>query len=444
MAVAAALSLYTMFATIPLLALGLLVAKSAGMLEAGKETLREVLEQSGLDRMEIRVEQSEKIRLGEEILKRVYQVESKLTIGRLGPVGGIALLLATLNLLASVERAMNRIFGSQRRRPLRRRLTLYWSAVTAGPLILLGASYAARTAAAHIAEMATLSGETRPSGATQATLWGIALPAVIWASPILGSGLVLVAVYKLVPTRPVPFRAALAGAAIALPLWLTAKWAFTLYVVQLVAKGSVYGALGLLPLFCILLELFWLIFLFGASVAYGMSNLDRIRAAGRVGAATLGPSDVLAAAVAVANPYLAGRGPVSFDQIRDHLRLPDESIRWLLDQLIAIGVLCRVSQPSQSTRAYVFAKPPHDIPVHEILSINGSDADLASSGRYTSEVLAPVVHVQQQTRDALGDLSLWDVVTMADAPPRIAENPRSALPHGGGRDGSGQEAVNGT
>ncbi len=41
------------------------------------------------------------------------------------------------------------------------------------------------------------------------------------------------------------------GAAVAVPLWLLAEWGFSLYVLSLVGKGSIYGTLGLIPLFLI-------------------------------------------------------------------------------------------------------------------------------------------------------------------------------------------------
>lgn len=80
-------------------------------------------------------------------------------------------------------------------------------------------------------------------------------------------------------------------------LWLVAKWGFAIYVTKLVGTGNLYGALGLLPLFLIWLNLSWLLFLFGAELANAAANLDTMNLEEQAGRTMLGPSDVLAAAV---------------------------------------------------------------------------------------------------------------------------------------------------
>ena len=70
-------------------------------------------------------------------------------------------------------------------------------------------------------------------------------------------------------------------------------------------------AIALLPLFLIWLNFSWWIFLFGAELAHTAANLQRIQSAERSEHIMLGPADLLAATVAVAQSYQGGGGPVN-------------------------------------------------------------------------------------------------------------------------------------
>ena len=156
------------------------------------------------------------------------------------------------------------------------------------------------------------------------------LATVGWVGPIVVEIAFLAAVYKLMPNTQVKFNAAVGGAVVAVPLWLIAKWAFGLYVFHLVGRGSLYGTLGLLPLFLLWLNLSWLLFLFGATLAHTAANLAEMQADEESERSVLTPSVLLAATAAVARPYLARSGPVALDDVAARLRLTSAAAERLL------------------------------------------------------------------------------------------------------------------
>jgi membrane protein len=172
---------------------------------------------------------------------------------------------------------------------------MYWSAMTLVPLILLAVVYASRSAL----EMTK-------------HIWGVSwvlAHAAIWVGPPIVGILILGALYRYLPNTRIPFRTAIIGAIVAAPLWMVARWGFGLYVNH-AAKSNFYGALGLIPVFLIWMNLSWLIFLFGAELAYTVANLSRLESAELDENIVLGPTELLAATLAVAKPYLAGEAPV--------------------------------------------------------------------------------------------------------------------------------------
>lgn len=410
LAMSAALTYRTIFAMIPVLILGLLVAKAIGTLEDGKRSLRTFLEASGFAQI-VAVQEDEDAQaatsqpeatgsrkvfnVADEIEKIVAKVEGKLTFARLGPVGGLLLIWTALGLMSCVEQSLNRVFEAERTRGLVQRMLLYWSALTLGPVLLAVAAFAARKAT-DLFPQATWAAEI--------------LPAFARAGPTLVGILLLACLYRLLPSARVRFSAALAGAAVAVLLWSVAKWGFAIYVDRLVLKGNLYGVLGVLPLFLLWLYYSWLAVLFGAELTCTASRARH----GDIGGShlsrnTVGPSDFLAVALAVARAYVAGRGPIPVDELAAKLRLSPRSALHVLDRLKSAGLVCAVPGPKPRQVGYAPARPPQLIALREVLEVaDPRGALLRESGQSTLwEALAGT---GEQIESALKEIKLADLV----------------------------------
>lgn len=412
MAMSAALSFRTIFALIPFLVLALLSMKSLGVLENASDTLRQFLDASGFSQIAVLAEAEDAttqaaqdatstggrvINVADEIEKIVAGVEAKLTFERIGPVGGILLVWTALTLLTTIERSLNRIFEAPRSRSLGRRVLIYWSVTTLGPLLLAVTVFFGRSV------VESWRGDS---------FLGWLLVAVGRLGPILVGILVLSAAYALMPNTAVRYRAAIGGALAAVPLWLLAKWGFSFYVERLVVKGNLYGVLGALPLFLFWLNLSWLIFLFGAELAHAAANLRGMELAERAASTVLGPSDLLASAVAVARGYLGGDGPMALPAIAARLEIPDESAQRLLHQLTEAGILCAVADSREGR--YTLARSPDTIRVMEIMELG--DPRLTASAASGDAVAAAVARVASRTVASIEDLTLADLAGGAGSP----------------------------
>jgi membrane protein len=407
-AMSSALSFRTIFAMIPLLVLSFLILKSVGVLEDRKDSLRQLLEASGFTQITLtqniepdstepqvasQPQQAKVINVADEIEKLVGHIESKLTLGRIGPIGIVLLIWTALTLLTEMELSLNRIFGARRGRSLVRRMLLYWSVMTLTPIAIVALTFVGQKAVDTLQNASTLS-------------WLMAL--IGWIGPFIGGVLVLAALYMMIPNTSVQYSSAFGGALVAFPLWLIAKWGFAIYVRECVATGNLYGALGLIPLFLIWLNLSWLIFLFGAELAHTAVNLAQLQSHEKAKHLVLGPADLLAAAIAVVQPHLEGRGPAPLDQIIKRLQLPVESVNWLLDRLYSLGLICPVEGDPQG--AYVPARSAARIPVLEVLEFHKTDQS-NTNFPYDDQITAIITQVQQQARSAMGSLTLANLAS---------------------------------
>lgn len=348
-------------------------------------------------------------RLSEKLEDLIYDVQQKLTIGALKPIGVLLLIWAAVGLLSAVENYLNRIFEATSSRSDLRRLMLYWSVITLVPIGLI-AAFGLATGAISWLEQHT----------------GISLvgKVAIYLGPMVVSMLLLALVYTLMPNTRVKFGYAFLAAVLAVPLWTLAEKGFAIYV-QRVAKSSIYGTLGLIPLFLIWLNLCWLIFLCAAQYAYVAANLALLERRAAASRLVLGAWDVLAGAIAIARPFQAGRGPVAREAITESLNLSQVEAQVIIDRLCAATIIC----PVQGTEErYVLSRPAERIPVRDVLlaatareaipavaerkptTPAGAKPAAPNLARWSAPIAAAVAHVESRTDELLATLTLADVV----------------------------------
>ncbi|HYM47209.1 MAG TPA: YihY family inner membrane protein, partial [Burkholderiaceae bacterium] len=196
--------------------------------------------------------------ISDTVLRYINEFALKAT--RLTALGLIFLAVTAVAMMVTVERVLNDIWRVKNRRSLTRRVLMYWTILTLGPL-LVGASLSASS-----------------------YLWSLSsdaiaqLPRLIRGAldyvPVIISGFAYAALYVFVPNRSVAWRDALIGGFIAAIVAELLKDSFGVFVSR-GTTGSIYGAFAVLPLFLIWIYLSWYAVLFGAAIT---ATLPRLRA----------------------------------------------------------------------------------------------------------------------------------------------------------------------
>ena len=361
-AMSAALSFQTIFALIPILVLGLLVAKQVGALEDGKESLRVFLQSTGMSIIYATDAVDNEPSTSPDAVKRrqsaadyienmVTSVESKLSIKRIGPVGAFLFIWTALSLITTMEDSLNRVFGAVRNRAIPRRILLYWSVMTLGPIALAVANYFGQRVLEATRGVPGISWLGFGAG---------------WLGPMVVGTLVLTFVYSLLPNTHVRLKTAAGGALVATILWLIVKWLFSLYVDRFVLGGNLYGILGVLPLFLMWLNVSWMVFLFGAEIAHAAAHGRRALEEKPVeDELVVTPTDALAVVLAVAQRFQLGEGPATQSEIATRTALHGASANRLLERLTGAGVICRVKGEGEDS--FVLPCPPEQMSVADVM-----------------------------------------------------------------------------
>lgn len=185
------------------------------------------------------------------ILGNINQFASKAT--RLSAVGAVGLIVTTIIMMMTIDRAFNHIWRVKSVRPFTQRLVVYWAIMTLGPL-MIGVSITT-TSYLLTATSDFVSGVPLLSAAIYTVI-----------SVMLTTG-AFTLLYIAVPNRIVDWRDAAAGGLLAAVAFEIAKRLFVVFVAKFPTYTVIYGALAALPIFLLWIYVSWLIALIGAVLA---------------------------------------------------------------------------------------------------------------------------------------------------------------------------------
>jgi membrane protein len=172
--------------------------------------------------------------------------------GQTTGAGILGLAVTAVLLINTIQTAFDRIWGGGRGFKLQR-FPVYWALITLGP-ILFGVAFSVSGYAFAIAQS---SGDFAFSAAMR--IYTVIAPFILEAVGFL-------LFYRLIPTRPVRWTDAAAGAVIAALLFEILKRGFGIYLGFMGNYQTLYGALAALPFFLIWMYLGWLVVLIGAEI----------------------------------------------------------------------------------------------------------------------------------------------------------------------------------
>ncbi|MBN2371616.1 MAG: YihY/virulence factor BrkB family protein [Vicinamibacteria bacterium] len=368
---AAALTYHTLFSLLPTLVLMLVVSRAfvtQAELEQFRESsvsyvmqwLLEASPDSAIDSPGASSGQAEMAAIAKELREGIqYWLDRLQTLSfeGIGVVGVLLFIYGATGMLATTERSFNQIFGASHNRPWYIRLSMYYTVITLGPLVMI---------AGHYIEVQTL----RLIAGGVYTSW-LSGPLAL-TSPVLATWIVLCVVFVLLPNTRVSIRAAAIGSFIAALGWVGAIELFGLYV-RRAASATLYGALALLPLFLFWLWLMWLFLLFGLELTYTLQamrgrkfkSLEKSETRDLVDVTSIIPMLTL-----IGRGFEEGRA-LSAEEIAEKLILPVRSVQRTGERLEAENLLNRIESGSGSV-SYALAMPPDRIGIERIIDLCGA------------------------------------------------------------------------
>ncbi|MDR0933078.1 MAG: YihY/virulence factor BrkB family protein [Victivallales bacterium] len=386
---AVALTYYTLFAIVPMLALAFGIAKGFAL----QEKLQYIL--------------SEKLANQREILEWIYQFADttlkQAQSGVIAGVGVIVLIWTVMGLAGNVEKSFNSIWDLPPRRNLFRRFSDYLSLILITPFVIIVLSSAGPV-------LRRVIGSSVPFGFAGAVLISL----LVNLSPLILIILTFTLIYFISPNTRVRFLSALLGGIIAGVLFQLLQRGFIILQTKIYHYNMIYGSFAVLPLFLIWLKLSWQIALFGVEVSFihqhvGSGLFDRL---GKVKLSIkLRREYQLQLLGKIFSAFERNNGAVSEESLLKELPLPPVLISDLLDELVAANVIYKLN-PEDATSGYLPARPAERCTICDAIAMLDK-AGLTESPTGNSMELEKIARclgtIQQDASRSSGNLSLKEL-----------------------------------
>ena len=241
--VASSLAYTSLIALVPVIAIGIAIFSAFPVFDGIRSQLADFLFQNLTPSFEDQISQ--------------YLSKIVSNSGQLGAVGVSGIAVTAIMLLSTIEDSFNYIFKVTQPRRIATKVTLYWTVITLGPL-LLGTAFSMRGYLYTLQRFVS-------DGATTKLFFSYAIPPLMTI-------LTLMLVYVLVPNKKIPLLNAFCGAVVAVILFWFLRLGFGSFVMSNSTYSTLYGALAIIPIFLIWMYLSWAVVLFGAVVTAALDE----------------------------------------------------------------------------------------------------------------------------------------------------------------------------
>ncbi|MCG8687129.1 MAG: YihY/virulence factor BrkB family protein [Desulfobacterales bacterium] len=389
---ASALSLYTLFAIVPVMAMAFGIAKGFGF--------QQFLEAEVLSLFAGREE------IIESVLVFTNNLLEKTKGGLMAVLGVILLLYSLVKLMAHIESTFNQIWWVRDGRSLVRKITDYLTiSLAAGLLILLSGAV-------------NLFMSTRLE-----TLWnyfGLPLniegliPLSLNVFPFVTTWVLFIFFYIIMPHKKVDPKAAAAGAIIAGTLFQIIQTAYLKFQVGVAGYNAIYGSFAALPLFLIWLQASWVVLLYGAEIAFEWENTENALAPDLsvdTMSIRLKKLAILGIVRGCVQRFANGSTPATDIQISRDLDLPLSIVHHLLEMLLKSRVLFAVKLPDDTT-GYTPAMDIECMSIMDVLSAveHQGDEMVTPVGTLSAQALEECLDsFEEAARASVGERKIKDI-----------------------------------
>ncbi len=378
---AAGLTLVTLLAMVPTLALVFAVGKALGYAQRLESWLVELGQQLPAE--------------AQGAVEQIRVMVAGVDFRTIGVVGSLVMVWTGLMLFTRVEQALNGIWRTRQTRPWVRRISDFIALVVLVPplalLALVGSSVLGGVA---------LLADLRAQSEWLAWLYEAGLGFVPHVLLWIAFG----ALYKILPSARVPWRFALLGGIVAGSSLVVLHGLYLRLQVGVAQANAIYATLAALPVLLIYLQLVWTVVLGGAEIAYAAQHHSSLHPDERLPPPTWGVRVRIAWHLLdrASAAFRSGQKGVRPAELCAELDLPADWVGDVADLLVQDGLLM-VTQGDEELLAP--GRPPESIAMPDVLAVlegrgsrflgrvrlpDGPEARLAAASQAASREVAEV------------------------------------------------------
>ncbi|HUL20115.1 MAG TPA: YihY/virulence factor BrkB family protein [Thermodesulfobacteriota bacterium] len=332
---ASVLTYYSLLNVVPVVAVAFAMAKAFG--------LQKLIEKQVLE-MAAKANWQENITT--QVISFSHNLLDQAKGGLIAGVGVILLLWTVISIMGKIEESLNEIWEIKKPRTLIRKFSDYLAMMVLAPVLLIISSSATVLVASQVKVIVNKIAVLGVFSKVIFLLLNLLPYASIWV--------LLTTLYLVMPNARIPVRSAILGGVTAGTIAQIVQWIYIKFQIGVASYGAIYGSFAALPLFLGMLQMSWMIVLFGAEIANANEHYETYGFHPDYSGLSVSSKKILMLRIfhLLTQKFSAGERPLSAYQIGEVLEIPVRLVRQFLVELIEVGLVVETATGGKSGIAF--------------------------------------------------------------------------------------------
>jgi membrane protein len=332
---ASVLTYYSLLNVVPVVAVAFAMAKGFG--------LEKLIEKQILQMAEKANWQAD---ITTQIISFSHNLLNQAKGGLIAGVGIVLLLWTVISIMGKIEGSLNEIWEIKKARTLVRKFSDYMAIMILGPVLLVISSSATILVASQVKVIVNKIAVLGVFSKVIFFLLNLLPYASIWV--------LFTMLYLVMPNTKIPIRSAILGGVTAGTIAQIVQWIYIKFQIGAASYGAIYGSFAALPLFLGMLQMSWMIVLFGAEIANANEHYETFGFHPDYSRISVSSKKLLMLRVfhLLTKKFSLGEKPLSVSQIACTLEIPVRLVRQLLHELSDVGLVVEISKGIKSEVAF--------------------------------------------------------------------------------------------
>jgi membrane protein len=347
---ASVLTYYSLLNVVPVVAVAFAVAKGFG--------LEKLIEKQILQMAEKANWQAD---ITTQIISFSHNLLNQAKGGLIAGVGIVLLLWTVISIMGKIEESLNEIWEIRKARTLIRKFSDYMAMMVLGPVLLIISSSATILVASQVKVIVNKIAVLGVFSKVIFLLLNLLPYASIWV--------LFTMLYLVMPNAKIPIRSAILGGVAAGTIAQIVQWIYIKFQIGAASYGAIYGSFAALPLFLGMLQMSWMIVLFGAEIANANEHYETYGFHPDYSRMSVASKKLLMLRIfhLLTKKFSLGEKPLSVSQIAHALEIPVRLVQQFLHELSDVGLVVETAKGIKGEVAFQPGRTIENITVKFVL-----------------------------------------------------------------------------
>jgi membrane protein len=334
---ASALTYYTLLSIVPLMAMAFGIAKGFGFQQRLENIIFEKIAGGSADMALVPTEQqNEMLRVAEKLVEFSKNALEQTSGGFIAGIGIAVLIWAVIKLLGNIELSFNAIWGLKKSRHIGRKFTDYLSFMLLAPILFIMSS---SMTVVIKSKVSAIFGQIELLGALAPLV-----ESLLNLTPFVLIWILFSFIYIFMPNTRVRLSSGIIAGIVAGTIFQITLRLYLYFQIGVSKYNTIYGSFAALPLFLILLQISWVIVLYGAEISFAYQNVGTYEFEPDCDTVSSAFKRLVALRIVelISKRFAAGDLPYTYTELSQALEIPSRLLRQLLFDLQNAGLVSEV------------------------------------------------------------------------------------------------------